>query len=139
MIAHWPSRLPGALRSDFGRSFIDTRVAKKAETGPPGYRKRYSLMAMRYQIAIAVTQDQLQVFDNFYINTLNNGSLPFTMDQPELIGAFLLDEDGDPVLDDDDQPILLDIEALFLFGDEPPQTVPHGIGFKINFDLVKMP
>jgi hypothetical protein len=139
MTAVWPSALPAPLRADLSRSFIDTRVRKQADGGPPAYRRRYSLMPISYRLSVAVDQDGLQAFDRFYVVTLKNGILPFVMDQPELVGAVLRDESGRPVLDDAGRQIRLDIGSVFAMGDGMPITVPWGTGFKISFDAILLP
>jgi hypothetical protein len=139
MTALWPPALPAPLRADLSRSYVETRIRKQVDAGPPGYRRRYSLMPMTYQLSIAVGMDGVAIFDEFYIVTLKNGTLPFVMDQPELIGAVLRDEDGRPVLGMDGKQIPLDIGATFVFGDGLPVTIPWGVGFKISFEAILLP
>lgn len=136
----WPTDLPRPLRTSWGSALQDPRLRRAAETGPPGYRRRYSSVARIVGMEIDVSRAEKAVFDRFFEDTLKLGSLPFTMPDPVTDGWALLDTDGNPLLDGNGAPILLGAIWVCLFGAEmPTESIPGGTRFRIAFTVAVMP
>jgi len=139
MTAVWPSVLPKPLRDDYSHSFVESRLVKNTDGGPPGYRRRFSSTLISFNISIDATVDQLAAFEYFFEVTLKVGTLPFIMEHPVYGGVPAYDADGDPILTDDDELTLLSADEIFLFGQSMPQVVPFADRYKISFNVLKMP
>jgi hypothetical protein len=135
----WPSALPRPNRPGWQSQLGDPRLAKAADTGPPGYRRRWSSVARNVSLVIDVSRSERAVFDTFFEQTTDFGSLPFTMSDATTDGWPLLAGDGSPVLDGAGAPILLSAEWLCLFGEDMPTTTIKGVRFVISFSVVVMP
>jgi len=135
----WPSGLPCPKRAGHQSQFDDPRLKKAADTGPPGYRRRWSSVARNVALAIEVTRAEKAIFDTFHQVTTQMGALPFTMADPTTDGWALLDNVGNPVLDGNDTPILLAAQWLCLFGEEMPlETFDVGL-FQLSFSVWVLP
>ena len=136
----WPSDLPKPTRTSWSGQRQDGRQRRSVDTGPPGYRRRFSSVARIHGMQLDVTRSQKAVFDTFYEETTAFGALPFTMPDPTTDGWALLDADGAPILDGAGTPILLAATWVCLFGVEPPtEGIPAGVRFTINFTVAVMP
>lgn len=138
-LAVWPADLPKPQRDGFQGQIMDPRKRKATETGPPGYRRRWSSVARAVSLSIDVTRSQKAIFDNFYEDETGMGSLPFWMPDPLTDGWALLDAEGNAVLSGDGAPILLSAQWLCLFGDETPMESIRGVRFVIAFSVAVMP
>ncbi|WP_102226875.1 hypothetical protein [Acidimangrovimonas sediminis] len=138
-VAVWPSELPKPTRNDWQAQYQDPRLKRTRDTGPPGYRRRWSSVARQVSLAIVVPRSLKQVFDNFHRDATAYGALPFYMPDPTTDGWALLSADGAPILNGSGQPLLLSARWLCLFGDTMPSETVQGIRFKISFPVVVMP
>ena len=138
-LAVWPADLPKPQRDGFQVQIADPRKRKAAETGPPGYRRRWSSVARNVALSIDVTRSGKAVFDTFYDDETRMGSLPFQMPDPLTDGWALLDATGKAVLTEEGAPILLSEQWLCLFGDETPVQSARGNRFVIAFSVTVMP
>lgn len=139
MTAMWPSELPRPMRANYGEAYDDLRVTRTADAGPPSFRNRMLSVVKTTQVSLALPVDRLMLFRSFYEETLKNGALPFWMADAIEDGLPLLLDDGTPLLATDGLPILQTVNRLYLFGRSLPQTVPHGVGYQVTFNLSRMP
>lgn len=136
----WPTDLPKPVRASWSGQRQDARQRRAVETGPPGYRRRFSAVARIVGMQIDVTRSQKAVFDTFFEQTTQFGALPFVMPDPTTDGWAMLDAAGQPMLDGTGTPILLSATWLCLFGSEPPtEGIPAGTRFSISFTVAVMP
>lgn len=136
----WPSDLPKPMRPSWSAQTQDGRQKRAAETGPPGYRRRYSSTAKMVALEIDVTRAGKAVFDTFFGETIAQGTLPFTMPDPTTDGWAWLNSDGEPILDGAGNPILLAATWVCLMGDQMPvETISGGVRFRIGFTVSVMP
>ncbi len=138
-VAIWPQSLPRPMRSGFQSQILDPRKSKSAETGPPGYRRRFSSVAQDYAMTIDVPRSEKAVFDNFYRFETKFGSKPFWMPDPTTDGWPVLTAGGDAVLTGNGDPLLLSARWLCLFGATTPRETVKGIRFRIAFTVTVLP
>ncbi len=127
------------MRSGFQSQLDDPRQHKQSETGPPGYRSRFSSVSRAVGMTIDVPRTQKAVFDNFYEHQTSHGSLPFWMPDPVTDGWALLTDTGAPVLTEAGVPILLSGQWLCLFGGSTPVLTIKGVRFRIAFTISVLP
>jgi hypothetical protein len=138
--ATWPETLPRPTRAGYEAAVIDPRLRRSAETGPPGYRRRWSSVARDVALSIVVSRADKAVFDRFHAETTAWGTRPFWMPDPVTDGWPMLTSDGRPLLTAGGAPILLAARWLCLFGDSPPvEHIRGGLEFEIAFPVVVMP
>lgn len=135
----WPSELPLPTQAGYRAVTDDPRLRRAAETGPPGYRRRYSSAARRVALSLMLSRSEKAVFDNFWRNTCAHGSLPFTMPDPVTDGWAALDAGGTPLLTEGGTPILLSASWVCLFGDGLPAESLRGVTFTVSFEVAVMP
>lgn len=138
MIPTWPTELPRPNRSGYQRQALDPRLARSTETGPPGYRRRYSAVAETVNLVVTLTRVQRGIFDRFHAD-LGHGSLPFWMPDPTTDGWPLLTGDGVPLLTGDGAPLLIAAQWLCLWGSTMPTETISGVEFIKSFSVVVMP
>lgn len=134
----WPTDLPKPTRSGYQRQRVDTRL-RKQQGGTLGYRKRYSLSVKLMDLEIEVTRAQKAVFDQFFDETTQNGTLPFYMPDPATDGYPLLTDAREQILTDDGTPILIAAQLLCLFSDTMPVERAFHSEFAISFQVAVMP
>lgn len=139
MTARWPSSMPKPLRDGFSQVFLDTRLRRNADFGPPSYRSRFSRLLHATSMTFEVDRDTLEEFRVFYTEDLRMGSLPFIMPDPLTDGWPLTDTDGDGLLLPDGSELLAGVDNLVTIGDQPPQITPIGNRFRISLQVVKLP
>lgn len=137
-IATWPEDLPKPTRAGYQRQRVDTRL-RKQQGGSPGYRKRFSLSVKLLDLEIEVTRAQKAVFDQFFDETTEDGTLPFYMPDPATDGYPLLTNTGAPLLTEAGEPILISAQLLCLFGDTMPVERTFQSEFAITFQVAVMP
>lgn len=135
----WPDTLPKPERNTWQSAPMEARLKRNPETGPPGYRRRFSGVPRSVSLSILVGRSGKAEFDDFYNNTTKAGSLPFYMPDPVTDGWPLLYSDGSPLLADDGTPLLMAANWLCLFGDQLPTDTIVGVEFRISFSVTVMP
>lgn len=138
-VPHWPSYLPKPNREGFGRAPQDGRRRRRAEAGPPGYAKRFSATARLVNLTISTDRQGKAVFEKFFDEDTEEGSLPFWMPDPTTDGWPLLTSDGVPLLIAGGVPLLLSAQWLCLFGDQLWSEQVIGVRFQISFQVAVMP
>lgn len=139
MIPEWPVDLPRPRRDGWQAAPQESRLRRRSDSGPPGYRRRFSSVARLVTLAIDVSRDGKAIFDNFYAEDTADGSLPFYMPDPTTDGWALLTDEGVPILTGDGEQILLAETWLCQFGDALPSETIRGVEFRITFSVVVLP
>lgn len=117
------------------RRYGDSRQKYQSDKGPRTYRRTLSRTPEMVSISTGrlMTPDQAARFDRFWVEDTSYGSWLFWMRDPVRWGqpTGLLTEDGEPIL----------AEAWWLcqFADEPPTEVPVNSGYRVSFQLLKLP
>ena len=138
-LAAWPASLPRPERDTFSMVPAEARLKRRAETGAPSYRLRFSGVPKYVSMSVLLTRSQRATFDEFFEVTTRWGSLPFTMADPTTEGWPMTDGNGNPVVDALGRPILMSGTWLCLFGDTPPSETVTGIRFRKSFRITVMP
>ena len=140
MMARWPDDLPRPLQRGFAGQRQDARAPRSVETGPALRRRRFSSAARLLSFTLLVDPDQQWRLEHFYAVTLQEGTQPFRMAQPDRDGLPLLTASGEPLLTESDLPILLARERTYTFGSEPPSvSAVRGRWRDMSFVLMEMP
>lgn len=138
-VAIWPDELPQPRRDGYAQQVTDPRMAKNTDTGPVGWRKRWSSTTRSMSLVLHATRAEKGVFDQFYKETSAFGALPFWMPDPVTDNWYLLNEDGERLLTSDGTPILMASRLLCLWGSEVPSDRFVGLSFEIKFQILVMP
>ncbi len=76
--AVWPVALPQyALENGYQESLEDQTIETQMDSGPAKVRRRFTTGFRKYQLVIQMDTDQMALFETFYLETLQGGSLPF--------------------------------------------------------------
>lgn len=83
MPAVWPSTLPEYVLADAYKEALNTQTIESAtDTGSAKIRRRYTKLVRKFDMSILLSQAQLATFENFWLDTLRGGSLPFEWVHP---------------------------------------------------------
>ncbi len=138
-LSAWPSTLPKPNRDAHKAQFQEARLGRTRETGPPGFRRRWSSVARTVGLAVDVDRAGKSVLDAFFETTLKHGSLPFTMPDPVTDGWPLLTDAGAPVLDESGAQVLMSATWTCLFAEPPVEALTRPLWFRISFSVWVMP
>lgn len=140
-IPSYPAELPPPLRADYAEQSGEGRALFRPDAGPSQPRLRFAAVVDDIPYTISVKRWELGVFDKFYLETLRNGVLPFTMPSPLIDGFALLDEDGTPLLDENDMPLLYGETMLVMFAEQglPRRTSAQADSYRVSFRLQRLP
>ena len=76
--AVWPTDLPQyALESGYQESLEDQTIETQMDSGPAKVRRRFTTGYRKYQLVIQMSAAQMEIFETFFLETLQGGSLPF--------------------------------------------------------------
>ena len=78
----WPRGLPGPLAEGYAVEMQDTSLRSAMDTGPGKVRQRFSAASSYVTANWRMDRTQLQVFHDWYVNTLHRGTLPFLWPDP---------------------------------------------------------
>lgn len=138
-IATWPPQLPRPERESWNLNRQDARRKLRSDAGPPRYRRRMSAVAKLVSLSILASRDGKAIFDRFFDETTEDGTMLFWMPDPTTDGWSLLTEHDVPILAAEDQYLLLPETWLCAWGDQPPSETVVGVEFRISFSVVVMP
>jgi hypothetical protein len=138
-VAIWPEELPKPERQTFQLTYMEARLKRQGDAGPPAYRRRFSSVAKPVTLSFVGTRSERAIFETFYVKDTAHGALPFYMPDPTTDGWPLLLGDGRPMLTSDGEPILIAARWLCLFGDSLPTIGVLGITFRVTFNVWVMP
>ena len=142
MIATWPATLPPPQRDSWQLQPQDARRKRSNDAGPPGYRRRFSSVAKSVSMAVKLTHDQRAIFDRFYRETCQAGSIRFWMPDPSTDGWPLTTESGAPLWVDAEsrEPLTHSERWLCAWGDQmPAETVVDQVKFLKSFQIWVLP
>lgn len=79
----WPDTLPQYFTVDgFSNQLPTGAIRVEMDSGPVFQRQRYTASVEPIQCSIELTKDQYQIFKDFYIVALAQGTLPFNCTHP---------------------------------------------------------
>lgn len=142
MIATWPSSLPPPQRDSWQLQPQDARRKRQSEAGPPAYRRRFSSVAQSVSMAVKLTHDQRAVFDSFYYETCQHGSIRFWMPDWGNDGWPLTTKSGEPLDVNAETGETLTISARWLcaWGDQlPSESMVDQVRFLKSFQIWVLP
>ncbi|SDX90492.1 hypothetical protein SAMN05444336_112123 [Albimonas donghaensis] len=134
----YPPDLPRPNRGGWQVQRQEPRLRKSAESGPPGYRRRWSSVAKGVALSTDLSRSEKAVFDDFVEQT-GFGARPFDMADPTTDGWPMLDHLGQPVLTDAGLPVLLAARWLCQFDQLPVETLTRALTFRMTFSVWVMP
>jgi trans-aconitate methyltransferase len=86
--AVWPVALPSyALEAGYQESLEDQTIETQMDSGPVKVRRRFTTAFRKYQLVIQMDAAQMAIFETFYLDTLQGGSLPFDWVHPRTRAA----------------------------------------------------
>lgn len=136
----WPTDLPRPERDSYQLQPQDARRKRSFETGPPGYRRRFSAVAKMINLSLILSAHHRAVFDAFYEADCAQGASLFWLPDPTRDGWPLLATDGTPLLGPGGVPLRLASRWLVAWGDAPPiETCVEQVKFRKAFQVVVMP
>ena len=89
-MADWPPGLPDLQLLGLTGERQEARVRTQMDTGRPKTRRRFTAAIIRYQIPVIFDGTEKQLFDDFYVTELLEGSLPFIWEDPVTDAAVSL-------------------------------------------------
>ena len=135
----WPAEMPRPERSTWQNTPQEARLKRQSDSGPPGYRRRFSSAADLVTLSVVLSRKDKAIFDRFFREVTQRGAVPFWMPDPTTDGWALLTSAGLPILDTSGAPILLSARWLCLFGDTLPVETVQGIEFRKTFSVMVLP
>jgi hypothetical protein len=116
MPAAWPSTLPQQMDQEgYSETPPKLGIRTTMDSGPAKTRKRFSSGVRPISGSMPLTAAETEILDDFYLNTLQGGTLTFTWVHPRTGAA-----------------------ATFRFTKEPSYS-SYGASFKTSLDLEIMP
>lgn len=92
----WPATLPPVLRLDGQKARKKSNVIRtEMDAGPAKARRRYTVTEKLFEGSIILTEAQREILENWYQNTLGDGTLRFVMKDPQTLepAEFRFSED----------------------------------------------
>lgn len=82
----WPTTLPQVLRLDGQKAKHKSNVIRtEMDAGPVKIRRRYTVSEKLFEGSIIVTETQRETLENWYTNTIGDGTLRFVMKDPQTL------------------------------------------------------
>lgn len=79
----WPGSLPQSpLLSGFTETTPNLVLRTQMDAGPPKQRRRFTAGVRPFTISMLMTADQVDIFDDFFMNTCEGGALSFLFPDP---------------------------------------------------------
>lgn len=83
----WPAQLPQILpMAGYQESPPDTALRTPMDAGAAKMRRRFTAQVRPINATLVLTDAQLEILDDFYIDDLEGGTLPFEWEHPRHIG-----------------------------------------------------
>jgi hypothetical protein len=109
----WPATLPQfVLESGYREQMPDTNLESQMDVGPAKVRPRSTVQVRPISFSVAMSPGQALIFEDFYINTLQNGTQTFTWVHPRT-----------------------QLPATYRFRKPAPAPVPFGSGQEIRYAM----
>jgi len=80
-MANWPTELK-INRASYKESPPNNSIRSNMETGPDKIRRRSTAAIRPISFMLFLTEDQIDILDDFYVTTLYSGSLSFNLVHP---------------------------------------------------------
>lgn len=135
----WPTELPRPERNTWQVTPQDSRLKKRSDAGPTGYRPRFSSAAETVAMSVVVDRNGKGRFNRFFKEETKKGSLLFWMPDPTTEGWALGTTDGAALLTSGGARILLARRWLVTFGGNLPLETVQGVEFRFSFSVEVMP
>ena len=82
----WPLELPQIMRLEALKAQRQSSVVRtETDAGPSKQRQRYTVATKFFSGTIIVNEQQRRILENWYINSLANGTLRFVMKDPQTL------------------------------------------------------
>lgn len=82
-MADWPVTLPQKVKSEgFQEEVPNTLLRSEMDAGPAKVRRRFTAGVRNINLSLNVSEAQVAILDNFFINTLAHGSVKFNWVHP---------------------------------------------------------
>ena len=81
-MADWPGNLPATPLVGFSEQRQRNVVTFKPEVGPPKLRRQSTAVVVNANCTFEMSNDQVTDFLDFYVNDLEDGSIPFGWNHP---------------------------------------------------------
>lgn len=81
----WPSTLPAPKLGTLNESPPDNTIRSTMDKGPPKLRRRTTANVRPISFGLVLTKEQVQILDDFYIDDVFSGSIPFTFEHPRTL------------------------------------------------------
>lgn len=79
----WPTSLPEFVLNDgFSEQPPTTGTATKMDSGPKKRRRRFTAGERPLKVKLALTEDQVEILDSFFVDDLAGGALTFDWVHP---------------------------------------------------------
>lgn len=140
-IPSYPSELPPPLRADYAEQTGEGRALFRPDAGPPQVRRKFAAVVDDVPYSTSLERWKLGLFDKFFTETLNFGTIPFLMPAPLIDGFSILDESGVLLLDESDVPLLYGETMLVQFAEQGlPQRIQIDVEeYRVRFRLMRLP
>jgi hypothetical protein len=135
----FPAELGRPVHSGFNDTFGDGRRRTRPEYGMRRTNRKFSAVEDLRSYSFFWTVSESMVFERFYLVTINEGYVPFWMNDPVRDALPLTDQTGRILTDHLDRPFLSAAPQLLMIGDRLPDRQPKGDGYTISFSVEKLP
>ncbi len=79
----WPDTLPAApLLESFHETTPDSTIRTEMDAGPAKLRRRTTAAVRRMNVGYLLSKAQVATLEDFYLTTLQGGTIPFTFTHP---------------------------------------------------------
>lgn len=83
MAEQWPAQLKELFNvAGFNKEKGNPKISSDMQAGPPKQRARVTKANDIYSVTMDMSQSEVNILENFYDTTLNNGTLAFEFDDP---------------------------------------------------------
>lgn len=113
----WPVTLPEyVLEGGYGEQLPKNTVQSEMESGPMKVRRRFTQVYRQFQVAMIMTPEQAEIFEDFYLTTCASGGISFDWVHPRTRAPMSM-----------------------RFINPPPQFSPYNSGYvRVSFALLEV-
>lgn len=94
-MAIWPAALPAPALDTFTESPPNNKIRSTNDKGPPKERRRTTANVRPIAFTLKLTSEQVDILDEFFVETLYSGVLAFDMEHPrtgQIVSCKFADE-----------------------------------------------
>jgi hypothetical protein len=81
----YPANLPGIRSNGFQSQYHDPVIRTQMDAGPAKQRLRYTAAPKKFTGTIIATEDEREIFEAWFTETLGFGTLRFVMQNPQTL------------------------------------------------------